>query len=112
MSCIFCKIVSGEISSEILYEDDEVIAFNDINPQAPVHVLLVSKKHIPNLSSIDDSDDKLANSMLAAAKKIAEMNNIAESGFRYIINCNEDGGQEVPHLHAHVIGGKKLGKMC
>jgi histidine triad (HIT) family protein len=110
--CIFCKIVNKEIASEIIYEDDELIAFNDISPQAPVHVLLVSKKHIKNITSLTDEDQGLACRILIAAKEIADKHNIAESGFRFVINCNKDGGQEVFHLHAHVIGGKALGKMC
>ena len=111
MSCIFCKIANKEIASELLYEDDHIIAFHDINPQAPVHVLLVSKKHVETLSSISDEDEDLASRFILAAREIAKKHNIEESGFRFVINCNADGGQEVYHLHAHVIGGRKLGSM-
>lgn len=110
--CIFCKIVKREIASEILYENDELIAFNDINPLAPVHVLLVSKKHIDNILDLSDDDHKIAGSLILAASMLAQKFNIAKSGFRFIINCNRDGGQEVFHLHAHIIGGRPLGKMC
>ena len=112
MSCIFCKIVSKEISSEIIYEDDELIALHDISPQAPVHILLVSKKHIETLNDLADEDSKIASSILHAATKLAKENNIDLSGFRLTINCNKDGGQEVYHLHAHVMGGRQLEKMC
>ena len=110
--CIFCKIAKKEIASEIIYEDDELMAFNDINPMAPVHILLISKKHIENLIGLEDEDHGLAGRMLLAAGEIAKKHNIDESGFRFIINSNPDAGQEVFHLHAHVIGGRKLGHMC
>lgn len=110
--CIFCKIVSKEIHSEILYEDDELIALSDINPQAPVHILLVSKRHVESLNTLADEDAGLACRMLIVAGDIAKQHKIDESGFRFVINCNKDGGQEVFHLHAHVIGGRQLGKMC
>ncbi len=110
--CIFCKIVDKEIVSKIVYEDDDLIAFHDINPLAPVHILLVSKKHIENILGMTDEDAKLAAGLLFAANEIAKKFNIDKSGFRLIINCNSDGGQEVFHLHAHLIGGAPLGKMC
>ena len=112
MSCIFCKIVKKEIATEIIYENEELIIVHDINPQAPVHLLIISKKHIGTLSDLKESDSNLASSMLLAASKMAKKYGIEESGFRFVVNCNKDGGQEVFHLHAHVIGGKMLGKMC
>ncbi len=111
-NCIFCKIVNKEIASEILYEDDELIAFYDINPMAPVHILLVTKKHVANISDLSDDDHALACRVLFAAKELAKKFNLDESGFRLALNNNADGGQEVFHLHAHILGGKKLGKMC
>lgn len=104
--CIFCKIANGEIPSEFLYEDDNVVAFRDLNPQAPVHVLVVPKAHHDNF--VDDVPAETLLSMELAVKAVAEATGIAESGFRCIMNTGADGGQSVMHLHLHVLGGRPL----
>ena len=106
--CIFCKIVAGEIPADILYQDDEVIAFRDINPVAPTHLLIVSKKHIPSLAELSEADLSLIGEMVKAAKQLAKSEGVAESGYRLAINCGKQGGQLVPHLHMHLIGGRQL----
>ena len=107
--CIFCKIANKEINSEFVYEDDEIIAFKDINPQAPIHILVIPKKHIESIIDLTDEDEMLVGKMYTAVRKIAKKLNIEESGFRLIVNCGKDAGQEVPHLHFHILAGKKLG---
>ena len=108
-NCLFCKIVKGEIPSTKVYEDDEILAFRDINPLAPVHVLVISKKHISSLVELQPEDEAIVGKIYTIINKIARQENIFESGFRVVVNCGEDGGQEVKHLHFHLIGGKKLG---
>ena len=108
-SCIFCKIINREIPSKIVYEDEKVIAFNDINPVAPVHVLIVPKQHIESVKHIDASNAGCLMDIHMAANKIAGKMGILEKGFRLINNCGPDAGQTVPHLHYHLIGGLKLG---
>ena len=107
--CIFCKIANKEIDSDFVYEDDEIIAFKDINPQAPIHILVIPKKHIESIIDLTDEDEMLVGKMYTAVRKIAKKINIEESGFRLIVNCGKDAGQEVPHLHFHILAGKKLG---
>jgi histidine triad (HIT) family protein len=107
--CIFCKIVRGELPSSKVYEDDLVLAFDDIKPAAPVHVVVISKEHIPTLMDVKDSQIEYLHAMMAAAPKIARLKGIAERGFRVMLNCNIEGGQVIFHLHLHVLGGKKLG---
>lgn len=107
--CIFCKIANKEINSDFVYEDDEIIAFKDINPQAPIHILVIPKKHIESIIDLTDEDEMLVGKMYTAVRKIAKKLNIEESGFRLIVNCGIDAGQEVPHLHFHILAGKKLG---
>lgn len=107
--CIFCKIINKEISSTIVYEDEKIIAFKDINPVAPVHVLVIPKKHITSLIELEDEDKNIIGDIYLVINKIAKELGIAEKGFRVIVNCGEDGGQEVKHLHFHLIGGEKLG---
>lgn len=111
MTTIFAKIVKGELPADILYQDDLVTAFRDINPQAPTHVLVVPNKVIRTVNDLAAEDEQIAGRMLLVAKQIAEREGIAEDGYRLIINCNRDGGQEVYHLHLHVIGGRRLGPM-
>ena len=102
--CIFCKIVKGEIPSEKVYEDEEILAFKDINPAAPIHILVIPKKHIKSLVEVNQNDDKeLISKIYFVINKIAEKQGISEKGFRVIVNCGEDGGQEVGHLHFHVL---------
>ena len=107
--CIFCKIANKEINSDFVYEDDEIIAFKDINPQAPIHILVIPKKHIESIIDLTDEDEMLVGKMYTAVRKIAKKLNIEESGFRLIVNWGKDAGQEVPHLHFHILAGKKLG---
>ena len=108
-NCLFCKIIKGEIPSNIVYEDEEILAFRDINPVAPVHVLVIPKKHISSLVDLKPEDEALVGRIYSVINKIAKQENIFESGFRVVVNCGEDGGQEVKHLHFHLLGGKKLG---
>ena len=106
--CLFCKIVSGEISCDKLYENDKLVAFRDIDPQAPTHILVIPKKHIRSINELEISDQNLAGDILLAAKEIASIENIESSGYRTIFNTNSDGGQTVYHIHMHVMGGRQL----
>ncbi len=106
---IFTKIIKREIPAQIVYEDDEVIAFNDINPKAPIPILIVPKKQIPTINDLKEDDSELIGKIILRAKDIAVKLGIAERGYRLIFNCNEEGGQTVFHIHCHLIGGKKLG---
>jgi histidine triad (HIT) family protein len=107
--CIFCKIINKEIPSSIVYEDDEIIAFRDIHPVTPVHILVIPKKHITSLANLEKEDEAVVGKIYGVINKIAKQEGILEKGFRVIVNCGEDGGQEVQHLHFHLLGGKKLG---
>ena len=106
--CIFCKIISGEIPSDEVYSDDELFAFRDVNPQAPMHVLIVPRKHIELIVDFTEQDAGLMGRMILAANKIAESEGLVENGFRYVLNCNEHGGQAVFHVHLHVLGGRQM----
>jgi histidine triad (HIT) family protein len=106
--CIFCKIVQGEIPCSKVYEDDQVLAFDDISPMAPVHVILIPKEHIATLMDIDDKNMDVTRDLMSATQKVARIKNISDRGFRTVINCNAEGGQVVFHLHMHLIGGRKL----
>ena len=108
MDCIFCQIVAGKVPSEILYQDEEVIAFRDIHPLAPTHLLIIPKRHIPSLTHLSEEDLPLMGHMVNTANQLAKREGIAESGYRLVINCGEQGGQLVPHLHMHLIGGRRL----
>jgi histidine triad (HIT) family protein len=108
MNCIFCHIASGEISSDIIYQDEEVIAFRDINPQAPVHILIIPKRHIPSLDQLSEDDLPLIAHIVKVANRLAKEEGIAQNGYRLAINCGEEGGQAVPHLHLHLLGGRQL----
>jgi len=107
--CLFCKIIAGEIPSTEVYSDDEFYAFRDIHAAAPTHVLIIPRKHIPRISDAGAADTELLGRMLLRANEIAQNEGIAESGFRYVISCNADGGQLVFHLHLHILGGRSLG---
>lgn len=111
MPTIFSKIVAGEIDADIVYQDELVTAFRDINPKAPTHVLIVPNREIPSAADLTEADEQAAGRMLVVASKIAEAEGIAEDGYRLIINCREHGGQEVDHLHMHLLGGRPLGPM-
>jgi len=110
--CVFCKIISGDIPTKIILEDDFVVAFNDINPKAPVHILIVPKKHIETIDHLNIVDEKLIGVMIFTAQKIAREKNIAQNGYRLVFNVKSHGGQEVDHIHLHILGGKPLGPMC
>ena len=108
--CIFCKIIKGEIPSNKVYEDENVLAFYDIHPVTPIHVLVIPKKHIESIVKLESEEDyKYVKSIHKAINEIAKKLNIAEEGFRVVANCGENGGQEVKHLHYHILAGKKLG---
>lgn len=107
--CIFCKIASGAIPTSALFEDDELIAFRDIRPQAPHHILIIPKRHIETIQDLTDSDQALVGKMILVANRISQEMVIAESGYRLVFNCRNDGGQEVYHIHIHLLGGRKMG---
>lgn len=106
--CIFCKIVRGEIPSTVVYENDKVLAFEDIHPMAPVHVVVIPKKHVATLMDVKGEAMDMPNEIIAAVQEVAKIKGVDEKGFRMVINCNEEGGQLVFHLHTHVLGGKRL----
>ncbi len=106
--CLFCKIVNRELPADIVFEDDEVVAFNDISPQAPTHTLIIPKKHISTVNDLTDAEIDLPGKLILRAKAIASEKGIAESGYRLIMNCNEQGGQTVFHMHLHLLGGRQL----
>ena len=109
MDCLFCKISNGEIPSKFIYEDESVVAFRDINPQAPQHVLIVPRKHIASINAFQDEDKELAAHILVdVVPKLAKELKIDESGFRVVINTGDEGGQTVHHLHVHLIGGRSM----
>jgi len=108
MDCIFCQIVAGKVPSEIIYRDEEVIAFRDINPQAPTHLIIIPKRHIPALTHLSEEESPLIEHMVNVANQLAKEEGISESGYRLVINCGKGGGQLVPHLHLHLLGGRKL----
>lgn len=109
MSCIFCKIVAGEIPSEILYQDDDVICFRDVAPQAPTHMLVIPRKHIGSIAELEEHDTTLAGKILVTATQMAREQGISESGYRVAMNCGDEGGQTVGHIHMHVLGGRQMG---
>ena len=111
MSTIFSKIIAGEIPADIVYRDERVTAFRDINPAAPTHILIVPNREIPTVNDLADGDETLAGHMMIVARDLAKNEGIAESGYRLIVNCNRDGNQEVFHLHMHLVGGRPLGGM-
>lgn len=106
---LFEKIIAGDIPADFVYKDDQLVAFRDINPVAPTHILIVPRKVIPTVNDIRDEDAPLIGHMFMVARDLAKKEGIAEGGYRAIFNCNSDGGQEVYHLHLHLVGGRKLG---
>lgn len=108
--CLFCKISKGEIPSNKVYEDDEVLAFYDINPAAPIHILVIPKKHITSLAHIEKEDEAVIGKIYTIMNQIAEEKGFKENGYRVIVNCGKDGGQEVMHLHFHLLAGTKFGE--
>ena len=106
--CLFCKIRDGGIPCDIVYEDDDVLAFNDVNPQAPVHMLIIPKKHISTVNDIEAGDELVMGKLFSAAKKIAEQEGISDDGYRMVTNCNEKAGQTVFHIHMHLLAGRRM----
>ena len=106
--CIFCKLASKKIPSDVVYEDDDVYAFNDLSPQAPVHVLVIPKSHLENIAAASEYHVDLVGRLFLTANKVAQLTGIAESGYRVIANVGKEGGQSVDHLHVHVLGGRQL----
>ncbi len=106
--CLFCKIANRDIPSDIVYEDDQVVAFKDITPAAPVHTLIIPKKHISTINDIEIEDLPLVGHMILTAKQLAAENNLSEPGFRLVMNCNSEGGQTIFHIHLHLLGGRQL----
>ena len=109
MNCIFCKIVNKEIPANIIYEDDKVIAFHDINPQAPYHILVIPKKHISTLLELTEEDKELIGHIYLTINKIAQDLGFAERGYRVVVNCKEEAGQTVFHIHFHILAGREMG---
>jgi len=108
MNCMFCKIAKGEISANVIFENDELIAFHDIKPQAPTHLLIIPKRHIATLNDTDEKDKQLLGSMILTAQILALQQDINESGYRLVFNINSGGGQEVYHIHLHLLGGRQM----
>ena len=109
--CLFCRIISGDITTDFVYEDDQVIAFRDINPQAPTHVLIVPRRHVATVDELEDGDGELVGQMLLTARHLARSEGIADSGYRLVLNCKGEGGQTVYHIHLHLMGGRQLRAM-
>ena len=108
-NCLFCGIINGKLKSEIVYQDETVVAFKDVHPKAPVHILIVPRKHIGTLLDLRPGDESIVGDVFRAAGNLAEQVGIAKSGFRVVVNCGNDAGQTVFHLHYHLLGGRRLG---
>jgi histidine triad (HIT) family protein len=106
--CIFCRIVAGQVPGDIVYQDEDFLAFRDISPQAPTHLLIIPKIHITSLDELTEEQQELSGRLIIIAKNLAENEGIAKRGYRLVINCGSNGGQAVPHLHLHLIGGRRL----
>ena len=106
--CIFCRIVAGEVPGDIVYQDEDFLAFRDILPKAPTHVLIIPKSHITSVAELANEQQELAGHLIIIAKNLAEKEGIAKKGYRLVINCGPEGGQVVPHLHLHLIGGRQM----
>jgi histidine triad (HIT) family protein len=109
MACLFCKIVAGDIPATRVHEDDELLAFEDIKPEAPVHVLIVPKRHVATLNELDSDDDRMVGSMIRLAARIAKDRGVDNDGYRTVFNCNSHAGQTVFHIHLHLLAGRRLG---
>ena len=109
--CIFCRIISGEIQSDILYQDEEVIVIRDINPQAPTHLLVLPRSHISSLADVGADHKQLLGHLVHVANELAKREGLSDKGYRLVMNCGVEAGQEVPHLHLHLLGGRSLGKL-
>ena len=108
MSCLFCKMVEGEIPTNKVYEDDELLAFRDINPQAPTHILIIPKKHIATLNDTSADDQLLLGKIMLKARELATEEGLEDDGYRVVLNCNSHGGQSVYHIHLHLLGGRQM----
>lgn len=106
--CIFCRIVAGEVPADVIYQDKDFLAFRDIMPKAPTHVLIIPKTHITSAAELSDAQQKLTGRLIIIAKNLAEKEGIAARGYRLVINCGSEGGQVVPHLHLHLLGGRQM----
>lgn len=109
MTCLFCRIATKEIQTTLIYEDNNIVAFNDIAPQAPHHILIIPRKHIATINDIQNEDAELLGNMILTGKKIAAELAISDAGFRVLMNCNRHGGQAVYHIHLHLLGGRQMG---
>ena len=108
MSCLFCRILAGEIPGKFLHQDDRLVVLQDINPQAPLHVLVIPRKHVATLNDLSQEDDGLIGEMLRRAAIVAREHGVADSGYRAVFNCNREAGQTVFHIHLHVLGGRSM----
>jgi len=106
--CLFCKIRDGEIPADIVFESDDVLAFNDVNPRAPIHIIIIPKKHIPTINDVEDDDELIMGKLFSAAKSIAEQKAVSDDGYRLVVNCNEKAGQTVFHIHMHLLAGRAM----
>ena len=106
--CVFCRLVAGEIPSEILYQDEDFFAFRDVHPQAPKHIVIIPRIHVVSVAELVEQQQELVGGLIILAKNLAKQEGMAESGYRLVINCGHEGGQVVPHLHLHLLGGRKL----
>ena len=106
--CIFCKIIKGEIPAEIVWQDEKIFAFKEIHPLAPTHILIIPRKHIPSIVELQDEDEQLMGKIIMTAKMIAEKQGISQNGYKLLFRVGHHGGQEVPHIHLHLIGGARL----
>lgn len=110
-NCLFCKIIRKEIPADVVFEDDQVMAITDVNPQAPIHILVLPKRHIATLNDLSDEDQMLCGYLPLTARRIAREKGIDESGYRVVMNCNSEGGQTVYHIHLHLLGGRQLTRL-
>ena len=106
--CLFCKILAGDIPADIVFESDDVIGFRDINPQAPTHVVIIPRRHIPTINDLESDDDATVGKLFLAAKEIAADEGLSDDGYRVVMNCNSAAGQTVFHIHLHLVGGRQL----
>lgn len=106
--CLFCKIRDGEISADVVFEDDDVLAFNDVNPQAPVHIIIIPRQHISTINDVEDSDERIMGKLFSVAKIIASQKGVSDDGYRLVVNCNAKAGQTVFHIHMHLLAGRVM----
>ena len=108
INCVFCKIAHGKIAAEVVYKNDRIIAFRDINPQAPIHILIIPRKHIATINDLTTADKDIIGEIFLIAKEIANTENLSERGYRLVFNCNREAGQAVYHIHLHLLGGRRM----